>query len=67
MKTINDIGEMRRFEREYGLPAYDAMALQLARESKATLYTADERIIDICKKYDISYRPMEKVRIAIKV
>ena len=66
MKTIKNIGEMRRLEKDYGLQAFDAMALQLARETGATLYTASERIMDICKQLEIEARPLEKIPISVK-
>jgi hypothetical protein len=66
MKVIRNIDEMRRLEGEHGLQAYDAMALQLARETGATLYTADTRIADISKKLGIDVKPLDKIAVAIK-
>ena len=66
MKTIKDIEGMRRLEKDYGLSAYDAMAIQLAMESHATLYTADADILDICKKLDVKVKPLEKISQKIK-
>lgn len=60
MKAVRNVEEMRRLEREYGLLAYDAMALQLARETGATLFTADARIGDIGRKLGIDVTPLAK-------
>ncbi|WP_174589958.1 hypothetical protein [Methanocella conradii] len=66
MRPIRDIDGMKRLQNEYGLLAYDAMALQLAREAGATLYTADKRIYDIGKRLDIDVKPMDEKEVAIK-
>ncbi len=60
MKAVRNVEETRRLEREYGLQAYDAMALQLAREAGATLITADARIGDIGRKLGIDVKPLDK-------
>lgn len=66
MRPIHNIEEMRRLERERGLLAYDAMALQLAKETGALLYTADMRIVDIGKELDIDVKPLDKTILTIK-
>lgn len=66
MRAIRNIEEMRRLERDYGLQAYDALALQLAREMGAMLNTANPGIADIGKKHDIKVKTMDKVLVAPK-
>lgn len=65
-KPIRDIDGMKRLQNEYGLLAYDAGALQLAREAGARLYTADKRIYDIGKRLDIDVKLLDKKEVAIK-
>ena len=66
MKPLRNIEAMRRLEREFSLKAYDAMALQLARETGATLYTADPRVADIGKRLDIKVKALDKIALTIK-
>lgn len=66
MKALRNVEEMRRLEREYSLQTYDAMAMQLAKETGAVLYTADARIVDISKKLGIDAKPLDKLAVAIK-
>ena len=65
MRPLSNIAEMRRLEKDFGLSAYDAMALQLAREVGATLVTADPRVADLGKRLDIKVELMEKVAVAV--
>ncbi|HTY92190.1 MAG TPA: type II toxin-antitoxin system VapC family toxin [Methanocella sp.] len=67
MKALNNIDEMRRLERKYELSAYDAMALQLARESGATLVTGDVRMAAIAKQLDVKVKLLEKVAVPVTV
>jgi predicted nucleic acid-binding protein len=57
---IRDIDGMKRLQDEYGLLDYDAMALKLAEESGATLYTADKRIYEIGKRLGISVKLLDR-------
>jgi hypothetical protein len=66
MMALKDIDEMRRLEKDYALSAYDAMAIQLARETHGTLYTANPEIAEVCKKMDIKASLMEIKLVSVK-
>ncbi len=50
---IKNVGEVARLEREYALAPYDAMAIALAKDTGAMLYSYDARIVEICKSMGI--------------
>lgn len=58
--AVKNLDEAKRMERELGLSPYDAMALQLAKETGATVLTDDRKILDLCKNDDIRAKRMEK-------
>jgi len=66
MMAIKDIDGMRILEKDYSLSAYDAMAIQLAREKHGTLYTANPEIVEVCKKMDIKASLLEIKLISVK-
>jgi hypothetical protein len=51
--AINSMDDAGRLEREYALSPYDAMAIVLAKETGARLYSYDTRIVGICKDLGI--------------
>lgn len=61
LRAVIDVNAAKRLEANYGIKSLDAMAIQLARETGATLYTADAAVLGICRRLGIKAEPAIKL------